>query len=207
MTIILGEKIGEGRHRIVYEISKSENYCVKVPKAVTILPFGIMGLDECVELYNNFQFRKNFEFNEREFGEYQMLIDRVPDEFKKYFATVERLEKSGSNYFLVCQTIRDNNGKVTRTLHDYGNVRDKLFWEKVDKLRKMVLREKIPFMGVHDKNIGVRVEEDLSPVFWDFKRVGFEGFAYPLQFWNRLPRMQKRKIERTFERLNKYKSN
>ena len=197
----LGQKIGEGGYRVVYDLG--DGRCAKVLKKKRRKDYGSIQIYYPMQFYLLFKFGIN-DFNQFEFHNYEMLMDTLPPDAHRYFAHIYDVIPSNGTSASIEETIRNQDGSVAPTIDQFGPVADAGFWEALDYLREVFIDRKVPMFNSWEDNILVKRENDgLVPVFFDYKRVGYQ--TYPFQFWLRFSSQQKRKMERKFDRLERYR--
>ena len=116
-----------------------------------------------------------------EYGNYLWVIGKVPEEMRGSFAQIFEVAKSNGKSISINELVVNADGRVSKTLRDYGPVSDPVFWERLQKLEELFLSKNIPYFDIRAKNILVKELEDghMIPVLIAYKRVGIR--TYPLQ--------------------------
>ncbi len=177
-----GQKIGTGYFRDCYSVENHKDICVKIIKP---------GLD----WFRFFQlrfFRKNIHLEESE--TWQLL----PEEIKNYFNPVIFAGKSYS----VCPRPLNGDGSYAQSLRHHQGISDDRFWEEIGYVYRFIEERQLWFFDIFNgRNIFV-VEKDkevLSPLFVDYKQLGWK--AFPLQPDLAFHFRKKQKLKRQYERL------
>ena len=142
--------------------------------------------------------------NEVDYANYQSL----PETVRKEFTPEMRMIKG----IVVQERVVDYDGEPSLTIGEhtrkFGKLRNRIFWEKVERLKHIFLAEEEPLLGVFHKGSNVMVkkvtEDEWVPVLIDFKRVS--GRSYPFQPNLQLKAEVQKKFLRQFEKFeNDYK--
>ena len=196
----LNEKISEGRFRDVYRyndlvIKKPKHYKIKTLLSIEVrIPTSLYTLV-------NYAIR---DFNKYEYKQYESIISKIPSDLHKCFAKVHKPIKYNKTCYSINQLVIDHGGQISKTLSEYGKVKDEQFWSLIDELEKRFLENRIYYFGVGSSNICVNRQADgrLIPVLIDYKRFGIRTFWYQLPLF--FPYFSRLKMRRKFQRLREH---
>jgi len=180
--VVSGQKIGTGYFRDCYSIENHEDICIKVIKP---------DLDK----FRSFQlkfFRRNI--HQEEFETWQLL----PNEIKNYFNPVFFADKS----FSICPRPLNNDGSYAQSLRHYKGIADNKFWEEIRFVYRFIDQNQLWFLDIFNgRNIFIvnKGKEGFSPLFVDYKQLGWK--AFPLQLDLLFHFRKKEKLNRQYERL------
>lgn len=189
-----------GRFRDTFLVGPNKDHVAKVPKDKIDkqTPFGKVSYPG--PAYTLLKFG-NTNVNIVDFENYQAL----PEIVKKEFAPKNRL----LNGIIVQERVFDYDGTPSLSVSEYadqfGKISNKNFWNKVEELKEIFLKEKEPLLGVFADGSNVLVkklsEEEWVPIIVDFKRLGAR--AYVFQPHLRLPGEVQKRFLRRFERFER----
>lgn len=197
--ITLENKIGEGMYREVYQ---EGSLAIKVLKHYIRKDYGLFHLYFPTSLYTMFKFLIK-DFNEFECDNYRRMIDQIPTELRDSFAKIIGVVQYEGRSISINELVTNIDGNVSKTLRQYGKVKNSGFWKRLGELEELFISEGIPYLDIHPENILVKELKngDILPVFVDYKRVATK--TYPFQF-NLLFRSEiARKIKRKFFRIRR----
>jgi hypothetical protein len=194
-------KIGEGKFREVFLV---DGFVVKTLKPIFRKNYGLFTVNLPTNVYTKYKFGIP-DFNEYELEVYKEFIDKVSEGLRDSFYHIYSVLYNEGKSYLIAQVIRDNNGQISQSLKQKGNVPESSFWQRIDQLEDLLIEKDIPLLELNSSNIVARdLGNSVIPVLTDYKRFGSK--TYPAQFWlvNRSERAKK--IKRRFQILrDKYK--
>ena len=192
MKITVGEKIGEGNYRICYAVTGTDLCIKKKKKYIAKKTFGHK-LHYRSKIYNFFRF--GGDLNRIEYK----AIMSLPEELQPYMPSHVQLLKED----LIMQRAKNADGSYSKMMQKGGKVRNKVFWEHIDKI-VMIFSEKNIFPSDifrNGNNIVIKKisENEWIPVIIDFKRMNqnldlFQYFEFgnKKKFYRRLNRFIKK---------------
>lgn len=191
----LTEKIGEGTFREVYRyknfaIKKTKSHFTKrllfikvlIPTSLYILiTYGIRNLSEY------------------EYKQYQSIISKVPPHLHACFAKVYKPLNDNKACFSINQLVIDDDGQLSKTIAEYGNISDEHFWSVMDELETLFIEKHIYYLSIGAFNVCVKRQADgrIIPVLVDYKRIGVRTFWHQLLLY--FPYFMKLKMRRRFQ--------
>ncbi len=178
-----GKKIGEGHFRECFEVEGDPGLCIKKLRPD-------LGVLQKLHL-----FLLNRDVNKEEFLTYSSL----PVELRPYFSPVVDLKED----HLVAGRPVDFDGNPSRSLSEYGKVRNEYFWKDIDIIVSLFRKYDIWFFDAFrlGENVFVQklTDKEWKPVIVDYKRLGWK--SYPVQL-NLLFNSERKK--KFFRRLNRF---
>ena len=193
----LEDRIGGGAYREVY---REGNLAIKVLKPYVKKDYGLFSINFPAFLYTKIQFGIE-DFNKFEYDNYRQMIGLVPLELRDSFAKIIRVEQNQNGSLSINELVTDADGCVSKTLKQYGEVRNSKFWERFNELEQLFLSNNISLFDINSENILVKELEngDTTPVLVDYKRFGTR--TYPFQFGLLTESGVRKKIKRRFARI------
>lgn len=193
----LNGKISEGRFRYVYRYN---GWAIKKPKPYIFKTLLSIKVRIPTSLYTlaNYAIR---DFSNYEYEQYQSIISKMPSDLHKCYAKVHRPIKNDKTCYSITQLVTDHGGQTSKTLSEYGTVKDEQFWSLIDEMEKRFSENRMYYFSVGPPNICVNRQADgrLIPVLIDYKRFGRRTFLWqPLLF---IPYFSRRKMRRRFQKL------
>lgn len=177
-----GQKIGTGNFRDCYCVENHEDICLKIIKPD-------------LDLFRSVQlrfFRKNI--HQEEFETWQLL----PKEIKNYFNPVFYANKC----FSVCPRPVNYDGSYAQSLRHHKRIADEKFWEEISFIYRFIDQNQLWFLDIfngYNTYIVDKGKEGFSPLFVDYKQLGWK--AFPLQLDLVFHIRRKEKLKRQYERL------
>lgn len=195
-------KIAEGDYREVYE-SGDNVFKVLKPSLYTTCDNKLIGFIKHVGFY----FRMLvWDVNQYEYNNFNKFIEKIPYTCRKNFSAIIAIKKIEGKYVSISHMIRNADGEKSIPLKDFGLVDDTKFWQRLERVEKAMVNQKMYLLGITESNIVVQHMADgtLNPVFIDYKRAA--GHTYPMQIWlmsnaNCIKKMQ-RQLHRLKEKYN-----
>ena len=193
MNLNLKKFIGRGYSRKCYIHPENDNLCVKIA------------------LKNN----KNNKFVEREMlreiGVYMRIKNLLPGHIAKIYKNLIRINtKGGGGYGIICELIRDFDGKISQNINEYINSGNSAndFENSLNWIMKRLIFRDMFFFDFNRGNFVIRKNSNGSKtvIFVDIKslnRTGYSGFLHLERIFSPLARIiMFRRMRRMYKELD-----
>jgi hypothetical protein len=194
-VIAAGIRIGNGDYREVYRQGNTAGKIVKpqwktlVGKLLLKVKFGTDDIN-ALEKFN-----------------YEHYVAQIPVRIRDYFISVTGRSFSKSGDLITCELAANSDGTPAKRIKDYGlgGISDRMFWDRMGILEKVLIDWEIPFFGINAENVLVREWKELNvgcdkyPIVVDLKRFGYRTTVFQPQV--KLKKGFEAKIHRAFDRL------
>lgn len=199
LELALHDRIGEGKHRVVYQLGGLAIKVLKPSIQIRLGPYSFRIPTWLYALYRN----GLFDLNTAEHAHYQHIIAGVPTHLKDSFAEVYNVIQVNGTSMSICELVRNYDGAIAKTLAENGQVSDTGFWKRYNEVEKFLLSKGVFYTEAWPNNISVKVSRDGSmiPVLFDYDLIGLR--SYPLKIDMVFKSHSRKKVKRRFEKIRK----